>query len=141
MIRAIRDEGDVNRRSAFANADRRRSAARKEQTMGTWGTAAWENDSAADWFAELMETTGLPERVEEALKLDAEDAHEEIRAAAYVLLALGRNFVWPVDKLDAHLTLATEKLREIAELEEYEDSDIVPVIQKEIAELQSRIKR
>ena len=108
--------------------------------MGAWGTAAWENDSAADWFGELMETTGLPERVEETLKLDAEDAHEEIRAAAYILLALGRTFVWPVDKLDAHLKLATEKLREIAELEEYADSDIVPVIEKEIAELQTRMK-
>jgi len=29
----------------------------KEQVMGTWDKLPWDNDAAADWFAELFEKT------------------------------------------------------------------------------------
>jgi hypothetical protein len=64
--------------------------------MGAWGMAPWENDGAADWFIDAIVNSELPAKVEAALMLDAEVYHEDIRAAAYVLLSLGRNFIWPV---------------------------------------------
>ena len=41
--------------------------------MGAWGTAAWENDGAADWFGDTFDATGLARRVEETLDGDPED--------------------------------------------------------------------
>jgi hypothetical protein len=107
--------------------------------MGTWGTQPWENDAAANWFGDVMENSALPLMVEAALVLDAEQYHEDIRAAAYVLLCLGRTFIWPVDKLDEHLKLAVEKLQQIAGMEIYVEAEFTPIIEREIAELQSRL--
>ena len=109
--------------------------------MGAWGTAPWENDGAADWFGGVMDQSGLPRIVEAALLLNAEEYHEDIRAAAYVLLSLGRTFIWPVEKLDEHLRLAIRKLREIAAMEIYAEAGFGPVIANEIAELESRLKK
>lgn len=106
--------------------------------MGAWGRQPWENDGAADWYAELFETTRLAEQVEKTLQTeDVEEYHEEIRAAAYLLVALGRVYIWPVEDLDRHLKLAVEKLEAIRELEEYEDD---PAVEAEIAELRSWLR-
>ena len=70
--------------------------------MGTWGSAAWENDVAADWFGALFASTQMAERVEATLKNDVAEP-EEWRAAASILAALGRVYVWPVGFLDQHL--------------------------------------
>lgn len=109
--------------------------------MGAWGMAPWENDSAADWFGDVMAKSGLPLMVEAALVLDPNEYHEEIRAAAYVLLSLGRVYVWPVEKLDQHLQLAIQKLREVAAMEIYTEAGFAPAIEQEIAELESRLKK
>ena len=109
--------------------------------MGAWGKEPWENDAAADWFGDVMDNSGLPLMVEAALVLDAEEHHEDIRAAAYVLLSLGRTFIWPVEKLDEHLKLAIQKLREVAAMEIYAEAGFAPVIEKEIAELESRVRK
>lgn len=109
--------------------------------MGAWGKEPWDNDAAADWFADVMAKSGLPLMVEAALVLDAEEYHEEIRAAAYVLLSLGHSFIWPIDKLDEHLKLAVEKLRQIAANQIYAEAGFTPVIEKEIAELEARLKK
>jgi hypothetical protein len=106
--------------------------------MGAWGTTPWDNDGAADWFAELFETTGLAKRVEETLNEDPEDAAEEIRAAAHVLTALGRVYIWPVEHLDRHLKLAVQKLEAISELEDYEGDEAIAA---EIAELRARLQK
>ncbi|MCC2670860.1 MAG: hypothetical protein K0Q72_3331 [Armatimonadetes bacterium] len=108
--------------------------------MGAWGTAAWDNDGAADWFGELFDKTKLAARVEKTLKKkDVEEWHEEIRAAAHVLVALGRNYIWPVDVLDDHLKLAIEKLEAIKHLEELEGGEFEATIDEEIAILRSRL--
>jgi hypothetical protein len=109
--------------------------------MGAWGMEPWENDGAAEWFGDVMENSDLPLMVEAALVLDADEYSEDIRAAAYVLLSLGRVFIWPVDKLDEHLKLAIDKLRQIAAMEVYAEAGFAPVIEKEIAELESRLKK
>jgi hypothetical protein len=110
--------------------------------MGAWGTAAWENDGAADWFGDTFEITGLAKHVEEALNRDPEEGdHEEIRAAAYLLVALGRVFIWPVADLDRHLALAISKLEAIRELEIYQEvPEFVEAIDQEIEVLRSRLE-
>jgi hypothetical protein len=109
--------------------------------MGTWGHQPWENDGAADWFGELFDKTKLAKQVERTLKQkDVEEWYEEIRAAAHVLVALGRNFVWPIDVLDDHLNLAIKKLEAIKQLEEFEgDDEFAAALDQEIAVLRSRL--
>ncbi|HEY2155192.1 MAG TPA: DUF4259 domain-containing protein [Isosphaeraceae bacterium] len=109
--------------------------------MGAWGVKAWENDGAADWFGDTFDTTGLADRVEETLGGDPEDDHQEIRAAAYLLVALGRVYIWPVERLDRHLALAIAKLEAIRDMDIYQEaSGFVEAIDEEIATLQSRLK-
>jgi len=107
--------------------------------MGAWGKLPWENDGAADWFDDLFDKTKLAKRVEDTLKLDAADSHEEIRAAASVLLFLGRDYIWP--DLNRHLTLAADRLEEVSRLDAIAESpESVEEIRAEIQELRSRIK-
>ena len=108
--------------------------------MGTWGPAAWDNDSAADWFADMFETTKLATHVEESLSLDPQESPDEIRAAAYVLVALGRTYVWPIDDLDRHIRMAIEKLEAIKLLYAEDDPDYETTIDDELAALKARIK-
>ena len=109
--------------------------------MGVWGKLPWDNDGAADWFGELFDRTKLARQVEDTLKLNVEDSHEEIRAAASVLLFMGRVDIWPVQDLDRHLTLAADQLEKISGLDTIAESpEIVDEIKAEIQELRSRIK-
>ena len=41
--------------------------------MSAWATAAWDNDSAADWFGDMFDATGLAKYVEETLERDVEE--------------------------------------------------------------------
>lgn len=109
--------------------------------MGAWGKLPWDNDGAADWFGVLFEKTKLAKQVEDTLRLDVEDSHEEIRAAASVLLFLGRNYIWPVNDLDRHLTLAADRLEEVSRVAVIAESpEFVDEIRAEIQELRGRIK-
>jgi hypothetical protein len=110
--------------------------------MGAWGTAAWDNDGAADWFGDTFDELGLADRVEQTLQLDVEEYHEEVRAAAYLLVALGRVYIWPIDSLDPHLELAIAQLEKIKALAIYQEvPEFVTVIDAEIAVLRSRQKK
>jgi hypothetical protein len=111
--------------------------------MGTWGRTAWDNDDAADWYGDLFDATGLADRVEEALNRDPEDLGDAqvIRAAAFLLVQLGRVYIWPVDDLDRHLALAIRKLEAVREQEEFRgDEGFVEAIDAELAVLRSRVK-
>lgn len=109
--------------------------------MGAWGTAAWENDKAADWYAEVFGVTGLAERVEAALTRDPSRYPEVIRAAAHLLIQLGRVYIWPVRDLQAHIALAVRQLEVVRGLEEYQQATgFVEAIDAEIAELRSRLR-
>lgn len=108
--------------------------------MGAWGIEPWGNDRAADWYGDLLDEIGLAQRVERALQQDVPDAHEEIRAAALLLLFLGRVYIWPVDDLDRHLELAATKLEEIRDLKIYdEDEQLSRSLDQEIALLRARL--
>jgi hypothetical protein len=107
--------------------------------MGAWGHAGWDNDDAADWFGDLFAVTKLAARVEQTLKTkDVEEYAGRIRAAAYMLVALGRVYIWPIEDLDRHLRLAIEKLESISELEDYQGDKTIAA---EIAELKSRLRQ
>ena len=108
--------------------------------MGAWGTAAWDNDGAADWFGDTFDSTGLAKHIEETLERDPAEDYEEIRAAAYLLGALGRVYIYPVGDIDNHLMLAISKLELIRELEIYREApEFALAINEEIEVLRSRL--
>jgi hypothetical protein len=107
--------------------------------MGCWGVDAWANDVAADWFGDLWERFPIPLEVERTLLLPLEDNHEEIRAAAYVLLQLGDTYVWPVASIDLHCDLAAQRLEELKGMEIYADDSFQAQLRNEIDALRSRI--
>jgi hypothetical protein len=109
--------------------------------MGCWGVKPFENDGAADWFGDLWDELAVPKKVEETLKLDVQDFHEEIRAAAYVLLQLGDTYRWPVHEIDRHCELAAKRLEEMLNSEIYEGEEIQAQIKQEIATLRARVSR
>jgi hypothetical protein len=110
--------------------------------MGAWDTRPWHNDKAADWFGDLFDNTKLANHVEATLQLDPEDSHEQIRAAASLLLFLGRPFIWPIHDLDRHLTLAADRLEQVARVDVIvEAPEFLDQIRTEIEELRSRIKK
>ena len=108
--------------------------------MGAWDTSPWGNDAAADWFGDLFESTGLRDVVERTLREDTAENHEEIRAAASVLLFLGRIHVWPIRHLDSDLRLAVEKLEEVSRLDLYADPAFRAEIAREISGLRGRLE-
>jgi hypothetical protein len=109
--------------------------------MGAWGAAAWENDKAADWYADTFKTTGLAKQVEAALSRDPARYPDVIRAAAHILVQLGRGYVWPVRDLQPHLALAVRQLEVVRELKEYQDAPgFVEAIDAQLADLRSRLR-
>jgi hypothetical protein len=108
--------------------------------MGTRDDKPWDNDTAADWFGDLFDAIKLREKVRQTLELDVEDHHEEIRAAASLLMFLGRTYVWPIDHIDDDLQLAITKLEAMASMPDAEDLVPVEAVTAEVALLRSRLK-
>ena len=111
--------------------------------MGTWATAPWNNDSGADWFGDMFDNTKLADYVRRTLKeADPQNDYAEIRAAASMVVMLGRVYVWPIKQLDEDLSLAAEKLEVLLKVPELNESaEIIASIQEEIRELRSRMKQ
>lgn len=103
--------------------------------MGSWGYAPWGNDAAADWFGGLFKDYPLAARVEEALKMDPEEDAECIRAAAALLIMLGRTYVWPVDEIDRQLYLAISQMEKVLA---FQEGPFAAAVAEEIALLKSR---
>ena len=105
--------------------------------MGAWGFAPWDDDSAADWFGDLFDEIPLAAKVEQTLSLDPEEYAAEIRAAASLLVMLGRSYIWPIDDIDRHLQLAItamEKVRVVFD----DEPEFATAVDAEIAILKSR---
>ena len=114
--------------------------------MGTWGVQPWGNDTAADWFDNFMETTKIRESVlatiEQDVEVDFADSLQEIRAATYVFTALGRLYIWPVEHYDDDLKKIIGKAKEAREkTTEFQTEEISALMDEEIAELESRLRR
>ena len=106
--------------------------------MGAWGVAPWDSDSAADWYGDLFDEIPLAAKVEETLNADPEEYAEEIRAAAALLILLGRTYMWPVDDMDRHLELAIAQMEKVQAT--YEDEpELASAVAEEIAVLKSRL--
>ena len=105
--------------------------------MGAWGYAPWDDDFAADWFGKLFDCIPLALKVEETLSLDPEEYASEIRAAASLLVMLGRTYVWPVDQIDRHLDLAIAQLEKVRELY-VDEPEFAAAVGDELASLKSR---
>jgi hypothetical protein len=108
--------------------------------MGTWGFQPWQDDLAADWFADLFSKGKIAERVEQALaRSDIEEYWPEIRAAEHVVAVLGD--VWPPEQLAAHHRLAIEKLQAVKQSPEFAGDDMLCAeIDAQIAVLQARLE-
>lgn len=105
--------------------------------MGAWGYAPWDDDSAADWFGDLFEEIPLAKKVEETLNLDPEEYAVEIRAAASLLIMLGRTYVWPIGDIDRHLQLAIAQMEKVQAVFQ-DEPEFAGAVADEIAVLKSR---
>lgn len=111
-----------------------------------WGDQAWENDSAADWFATIMETTSFPEKIRNTLRLsdDAENIEEDvwykIRAAAYCVIHFGIVFIWPIRDLQNDISLAIAALDKMLQSEYLaDDPSLAEFVEKEKLILEQRL--
>ena len=111
--------------------------------MGMWDFEAWGNDSAADWFGDLMEATKLREHWLNGIQGDAEDEYEEVRAAVWLFAQLGRTYIWPIDHLDADLELAISAAKTLLANEwlQEEAPDFLTKVRDELADIESRRKK
>jgi hypothetical protein len=112
-----------------------------------WGIKPWDNDRAADWFAQLMENTDFPSQVRTTLLLHhEEDVYGEntakLRAAVFCMLQFGRVYVWPINELKNDLELAIHATEKILLDEEYcYSEEITDQIKSELEELKSRYSK
>lgn len=108
--------------------------------MGAWDWGPWDNDTAHDWF--IYSLAEVDKRTEEALESKHPD---KVRAAAALLILLGRTFVWPKDD-DRRLylvKLAIEKMRELRDffVSAGGDEEWGRAIDDEVAVLESRLNK
>jgi hypothetical protein len=102
--------------------------------MGCWDLIEpWGNDAAADFFGVLFEESRFREKVMKALEEPADwDNHEKVRAAASILLFVGRVYVWPIGTWKADIRLAIERLTEVLEVDIVkEDAELADAIRSE----------
>ena len=101
--------------------------------MGMWDFEAWDNDSAADFFGDLMSETGLRDKWLKVMEGDF--GQEEKRAAVWLFAQLGRVYIWPIDNFDEDIELALSVGEEIA-ASPYLNEEVPPFIEKLKADLE-----
>ncbi|MEM9540550.1 MAG: DUF4259 domain-containing protein [Cyanobacteria bacterium P01_E01_bin.42] len=74
--------------------------------MGMWGIEAYDNDCAADWLSDLMDSTKLREAWLKGINTDLDDEPEIPRAAVWLFVQLGYVYVWPIANYNKDLELA-----------------------------------
>jgi hypothetical protein len=80
--------------------------------MGAWGTRPYDNDTAADWFGNVLQP--VSDSIEELLNRPVDESHyDEYRAAAWLLIKIGRNFVYDTFRRDDHLSRLHDRLQTI----------------------------
>lgn len=116
--------------------------------MGAWDVEPWQNDAAADFFADFFRGIDFDNQIDAAL--NQTDDPDVIRAACFLLQKLGRVYVWAGDpsKLARHLDHAVLRLEAMLdfnhpigiEMRELwgETSEIFETIKGQIAEIQER---
>jgi hypothetical protein len=107
--------------------------------VGDWGNAPWDNDEAAGWFGTLFDQNRIAEFVRRTL-LDVETSCTCVRAAASILIFLGRPHTWP-RQLDEDLRLALNRLEKIVLDPDAEEYLSVHAVRGEIGVLRTRLNR
>lgn len=106
-----------------------------------WDYKPWDNDGAADWYGDLMDSTKLRDTWLQGIKEDPIDSPDIVRAAAGLFIMLGRVYIWPIDYYDSDLELTINQLEIVAENEEYKEiPELIEIISGELNELRSRLK-
>lgn len=78
--------------------------------MGAFGTRPYDNDTAADWFGKVL--APVSDSIEELLNRPVEeDNYDEYRAAAWLLIKIGRNFVYDINRRNDHLSRLHTRLQ------------------------------
>jgi len=109
--------------------------------MGMWAFEPWDNDEAADWFGDFMDSTRLRDEWLKGINADPVDSPGVVRAAAALFVMLGRVYVWPIKSFDQDLELTIARLSALVEGGEYaEPPELAVTIEQEVAELKSRRK-
>lgn len=107
--------------------------------MGMWDFTPWDNDGAADWYADFMDVTNFREHWIKGINEDPVDNPDYVRAAASLFVMMGRVYIWPIDHFDSDLELTINQLKKVLECEEYaEVPELIEVIQSEVNELERR---
>ena len=102
--------------------------------MGSWGTEPWQCDRSQDWFEEMFSLTGLAGHLEETLNRTVEEYADEIRTAAFVVVALGKE-AWPADAYTRCATLARLRLTEMLERRVFTNPAFVHSIELQLVRL------
>jgi hypothetical protein len=107
-----------------------------------WDYKPWDNDGAADWYGDLMDSTKLRDTWLEGIKEDPIDSPDVVRAAAGLFVMLGRVYIWPIDNYDNDLELTISQLGKVAENDDYKEiPELIEIISSELDELKSRLKK
>jgi hypothetical protein len=105
-------------------------------------TDPWDNDAAEYWFRDLFERSHLARRVAETLRLDPVEYPEEVRAAAAIVIFLGRSRIWPEESLVANLELAAARLERIGRDRLLgDDPSLYAEVEREIRVLHGRLQQ
>ena len=106
--------------------------------MGTWGPKSWDNDIAADWYADFMRDHKIRDGWIANMAIAAEDGPEMLYAVVGLFVALGRNYIWP-ETFQQDLELAILALKEILKDERFlEYKEGIDAIKADLIELESR---
>lgn len=110
--------------------------------MGMWAFKPWDNDQAADWYGDFMESTNFREVWLRGINENPMEEPDIVRAAAALFVMLGRVYVWPIDAYDEDLEHSIAALEKVAKCEEYAESpELLDSIAVEIEELKTRRKK
>lgn len=108
--------------------------------MGAWGEKPYDNDSAADWFGDVL--SPVSDKVEELLQRPVDETHyAEYRAAAWLLTKIGRNYVYDVNRREDHLSKLHDRLQTIRADQDWidgwqDEKEIISELDEQIAQMQ-----
>lgn len=107
--------------------------------MGAWDIMPWQNDQAADWYGDVMDTCKIRNKWLEGINANLHHEYDTVRAAIWLFTCLGRIYVWSIEFYDEDLALAISKCESLQNHVAYKcDSALIDQIGLELTELKSR---
>ena len=109
--------------------------------MGMWDFEAWGNDTAADWFNDIIDADFRKKWLETIdVEID-EDDFESVRAAIWLFTQLGRVYIWPINDYDEDLAKAIKAAETLIALEYLNDEmpEYVEKLKADLIKLKTRL--